>query len=211
MVDSLVTPPLLHAKYMKEIEFLRTALSSFAGMKDETFALSEQFWQLKEYQKGEFYNDYRQVCKHLGFVIEGVFRTYQLDGKTGEEKNVFFYTNNQIVVSYASFINQVPCHFYTQSMIKSKVIYIHTDHLTKLYHTSHQWERFGRLIAEQASTFALLRTESLLFQTPEERYLNLVSQHPDIINAIPLYHISSYLGIQGPSLSRIRKRISDKK
>jgi hypothetical protein len=28
------------------------------------------------------------------------------------------------------------------------------------------------------------------------------------LNAIPLYHISSYLGIQGPSLSRIRKRIA---
>ena len=196
---------------MNEIEFLKTALSSFAGMKSEIFNISEQFWQVKEYEKGQFYNNYHQVCKHLGFVIDGVFRTYQLDEKTGEEKNVFFYTNNQIVVSYASFINQIPCHFYTQSMVKSKVIYIHIDNLLKLYQQSHEWERLGRLIAEQASTFALLRTESLLFLTPEQRYLDLVSQHPDIMNVIPLYHISSYLGIQGPSLSRIRKRISEKK
>lgn len=194
-----------------EIDFLKISLNKLAGIEAETFKLSQGYWQVKEYKKGEFYNDYRQVCKHLGFVIEGVFRTYQLDGKTGEEKNVFFYTNNQIVVSYASFINQVPCHFYTQSMVKSKVIYIHIDNLTKLYQQSHEWEHLGRLIAEQASTFALLRTESLLFLTPEQRYLNLVSQHPDIMDAIPLYHISSYLGIQGPSLSRIRKRILDKR
>jgi len=37
-----------------------------------------------------------------------------------------------------------------------------------------------------------------------------VNHYPDIFNNIPLYHISSYLGIQGPSLSRIRKRLSDK-
>ena len=195
---------------MTEIELLKNALQSFTGMSSDAFKLSENYWQVKTYKKGEFYNDYHQVCKHLGLVIEGVFRTFYLDEKSADEKNVFFYTNNQIVVSYASFINQIPCHYYTQSMLTSKVIYIHFDKLTALYRQSHEWERFGRLIAEQASNIALSRTESLLFQTPEQRYLDLVKQYPDIMNAIPLYHISSYLGIQGPSLSRIRKRISEK-
>ena len=195
---------------MNEITLLRNAFKEFAGMREDSFGLSEQYWQVREYKKGEFYNDFQQVCKYLGFVVDGVFRTYYLDEKTGDEKNVFFYTNNQIVVSYASFINQIPCHFYTQAMVDSKVIYIHIDHLLSLYSQSHDWERLGRLIAEQASNVALNRTESLLFQTPEQRYLDLVAQHPDILNAIPLYHISSYLGIQGPSLSRIRKRIAGK-
>ena len=52
--------------------------------------------------------------------------------------------------------------------------------------------------------------EGFVFKTPEERYLDLIENHPDIFNSIPLYHISSYLGIQGPSLSRIRKRIAMK-
>ena len=134
---------------MNDLEFLKRSLNELASIDEDTFNLSKQFWQVREYKKGEFYNDFRQVCKHLGFVIEGVFRTYQLDPKSGEEKNVFFYTNNQIVVSYASFIHQVPCHFYTQSMVNSKVIYIHIDHLMELYKQSHAWERLGRLIAEQ--------------------------------------------------------------
>ncbi len=196
---------------MSEIDFLKNILKSFAGIENDTFELSKNFWHIKEYKKGELYNDYQQVCKHLGFVIKGVFRSYHLVESTGEERNVFFYTNNQVVVSYASFIHQAPCHFYTQSMAQSKVIYIHYDQLNQLYRQSHEWERLGRLIAEQASTFALMRTESLLFQTPEQRYLDLVYQHPDIMDRIPLYHISSYLGIQGPSLSRIRKRIAEKK
>lgn len=198
------------SKNMTEIEVLEKALNLFAGMSSEAFQLSASHWQLKTYKKGEFYNNYQQVCKHLGFVLDGVFRTYHVDEETADEKNIFFYTNNQLVVSYASFINQIPCHFHTQSMVASKVIYIHFDQLTALYRKSHEWERLGRLIAEQASNIALNRTESLLFQTPEQRYLDLVSQHPYIINSIPLYHISSYLGIQGPSLSRIRKRISEK-
>lgn len=196
---------------MTEIEILERNLNKFSGMSGEAFQLSAKYWQVKTYKKGEFYNDFQQVCKHLGFVLEGVFRTYYVDEKTADGKNIFFYTDNQMVVSYASFINQVPCHFYTQSMVASKVIYIHFDNLMSLYRQSHEWERLGRLIAEQASNVSLNRTESLLFQTPEQRYLDLIKFHPDIMNTIPLYHISSYLGIQGPSLSRIRKRLSEKK
>lgn len=180
-------------------------------MSSEAFQFSTKYWQVKAYKKGDFYNDFHQVCKHLGFVMEGVFRTYYLDEKTADEKNIFFYTDKQLVVSYTSFINQVPCHFYTESIVASKVICIHFNNLISLYRQSHEWERLGRLIAEQVSNVALNRTESLLFQTAEQRYLALIKFHPNIINTIPLYHISSYLGIQGPSLSRMRKRLSENK
>jgi len=49
-----------------------------------------------------------------------------------------------------------------------------------------------------------------MFKSPEERYLELINGQPDIFNLVPLYHIASYLGIKGPSLSRIRKRIVTK-
>jgi hypothetical protein len=70
---------------------------------------------------------------------------------------------------------------------------------------------FGRLVAQEAFNVAIDRAESMLFKKPEERYLGLVEKHPDIIDNIPLYHISTYLGVQGPSLSRIRKRLMSKK
>lgn len=95
-------------------------------------------------------------------------------------------------------------------MTESTVLCIHIKVLQQLYKTSHAWERFGRLLAQEAFNVSIQRTESFLFKTPEQRYHDLVVQHPDIFNQVPLYHISSYLGIQGPSLSRIRKRISGK-
>ncbi|GAB3703375.1 Crp/Fnr family transcriptional regulator [Spirosoma flavus] len=192
---------------MTEIDVLRYALKEFAGIDDEAFDLSMAYWQKKQYQKGEFYNEYKNVCKHLEFILDGVFRAYCVNEQTGEEKNVFFFSKHQIVVSFKSFLEQAPCNYYTESMVDSTILYIHVNHLTPLYKESHQWERFGRMVAERAFSVAMGRTESFLFQTPEQRYLDLVEQHPDIFNAIPLYHISSYLGIQGPSLSRIRKRM----
>ena len=195
---------------MTAIEKLAFAITSFSKMNTEEFQRSLPFWQERTFKKGEFYNERSHICKNLGFIIEGTFRGYIIEEKTGEEKNVFLYSSDQFVVSFKSFINQVPCDYYTQSMTNSTILYINIIDLLALYQQSHQWERFGRLLAQEAFNVAMERSESFLFKTPEERYLDLIKHHPDIFNTVPLYHISSYLGIQGPSLSRIRKRLSGK-
>lgn len=195
---------------MPEIETLAYALSQFAKMPNDEFELSRPHWKLKAYKKGEYYNHHRTVCKYLGFIIDGVFRSYVVDEKTGVEKNIFLYSSNQFVVTFKSFINQLPCDYHTQAMTDATVVYIHIDDLLRLYQQSHQWESFGRLLAQEAFNIAMDRAESFVFKTPEQRYLDLIRYHPQIFNSIPLYHISSYLGIQGPSLSRIRKRITGK-
>lgn len=195
---------------MTEIDILKFALNQFADLTAEDVELSITFWQQKVYKKGEFYNQHKSVCKYLGFITTGVFRSYIIENKTSEEKNVFLYSQNQFVVTFKSFINQIPCDYHTQAMTDASVIYINITDLLSLYKQSHKWETFGRLLAQEAFNVSIRRTESFIFQTPEERYLDLIKYHPDIFNNIPLYHISSYLGIQGPSLSRIRKRISGK-
>ncbi|NIJ53165.1 Crp/Fnr family transcriptional regulator [Dyadobacter arcticus] len=195
---------------MTETNILAYALKEFAGIGAEGFALSLPYWQKKQYGKGEFYNEYKNVCKHLGFILDGVFRTYYIHDDTAEEKNVFFFTTKQVIVAYKSFVTQTPCNYYTQSLANSTIIYIHVKHLKELYQQSHEWERFGRLVAEAAFNIAMTRAEDFMFLTPEQRYLDLVEKHPNIFNTVPLYHIASYLGIQGPSLSRIRKRMIGK-
>jgi len=193
---------------MNNAEILAFALNKFTGMTAKDFELSLPFWKTKIYRKGETFNKYQAVCRNLGFIVKGTFRSYVTHSKSGEEKNIFLYSANQFVVSFKSFVNQIPCDYHTEAMSDSEIIYICFEDLVLLYKTSHIWENFGRLLAQEAFNVAIERTESFIFKTPEQRYLDLVKNHPDIFNSLPLYHLSSYLGIQGPSLSRIRKRIS---
>ncbi len=195
---------------MTDLEKLAFAITSFAKMNPEEFQNSLPFWHQRNFKKGEYYNERHHICKNLGFIIDGTFRSYIIEEKTGEEKNVFLYSSDQFVVSFKSFINQSPCDYHTQALTDSTILYINIIDLLALYQKSHAWERFGRLLAQEAFNIAMERSESFLFKTPEERYLDLMKQHPSILNNVPLYHISSYLGIQGPSLSRIRKRLSGK-
>lgn len=47
---------------MTEVEKLGYALQQFAGLTEEDFKLSEDFWLPKEYKKGDFYNLRGTVC-----------------------------------------------------------------------------------------------------------------------------------------------------
>lgn len=110
------------------MELLESAFRDFTGMDEKAFALSVPFWRKKHYSKGEFFNAYGNVCKQLGFILDGVFRTYYVDDATAEEKNVFFSSKHQMVVSYKSFVEQVPCNYHTAALTDA-----HYDQRTDLY------------------------------------------------------------------------------
>jgi hypothetical protein len=48
---------------------------------------------------------------------------------------------------------------------------------------------------------------SYIINSPEDRYLDLLKNRPDLLDRVPHYQLASYLGIKPESLSRIRKRI----
>ena len=90
---------------MTELEVLSFALKQFANLTADDFNLSTSFWHTKEYKKGAYFNQHKKVCRYLGFINTGVFRSYVIDNKTAEEKNVFLYSKHQFVVPFKSFID----------------------------------------------------------------------------------------------------------
>jgi CRP-like cAMP-binding protein len=108
-------------------------------------------------------------------------------------------------------VSRNPCWYFIEAIEDSEIVFISYKDLNGLYETHPNWGKFGRLLAESFFNLAQTRTEEFIFFSHEERYLRLLEQHPNIIERVPAYHISSYLGITNPSLSRIRKRVEAKK
>lgn len=188
-------------------EILFQYLRNFAALTDKDIAESEPFWKPRKMKKGDFFNMQSMVCNDLGFVVKGIFRIYYRDPTTEKDKNLFFFSENQFVVSFRSFISRNPCWYFIEALEDSEIIFISYKDLHGLYESNPKWEKFGRLLAELFFAYAQSRAEEFMFFSHEERYLRLLDEHPNIIERIPAYHISSFLGITNPSLSRIRKRI----
>ncbi|MDW3193011.1 MAG: hypothetical protein R8G66_11625 [Cytophagales bacterium] len=92
---------------MSNLKILQVAFKEFAGMSEDAFHLSSNYWHEKSFKKGERFNDYKNVCKELGFILAGTFRSYIIDYKSGEDKNLFFYSQNGFVTAYKSFVKQI--------------------------------------------------------------------------------------------------------
>lgn len=190
-----------------EIEKLFLHIEKTMEISRADLELSREYWKLYTFKKGEYFNEYGNICKYLGFVISGVFRTYYIDNNLPKDNNLLLYTNNDFVTAFRSLITQTPCIYYTQSLTNSTILYIHINDLRKLFDTSKGWERVGRIIAEESFNILLYRTENLLLLNAEERYLEFLKRYPSLFNQIAQYHIASFLGLENATLSRIKKRL----
>ena len=188
-------------------DIIATHLKNFAGLSDKDIAEGQAFWKPRKINKGEFFNMQQMVCNDLGLVVKGIFRIYYHDPKTETDKNLFFFSENHFLVSFRSFISRDPCWYFIEALEDSEIVFISYRDLNNLYETNKNWQRFGKLLGELFFFYAQSRLEEFMFFSHEERYLRLLEIHPNIVERIPAYHISSFLGITNPSLSRIRKRL----
>ncbi|MBC8154552.1 MAG: Crp/Fnr family transcriptional regulator [Bacteroidetes bacterium] len=187
---------------------LQQHLQAFAQLSDDDVRLADTFWGIQTIARHDFFNFQNSVCRHVSFVIKGIFRVYYMDPKTDREHNLFFIAENTFLASLKSSITQMAYPYNIEALEDTELLVMKHDHLLALYPQSHGWERFGRLLAEQYLILNQARSESFLTRTAEERYVDLLENYPDLLNRVSLGHISSYLGIKGPSLSRIRAQVA---
>ena len=52
---------------------------------------------------------------------------------------------------------------------------------------------------------------SSIKDTPQQRYLNLLKEKPEIVKRVPQHYIASYLGVTTVHLSRIKGKLTREK
>ena len=72
-----------------------------------------------------------------------------------------------------------------QAIEDSELFIIDYKDLEQLYDKSPKFERVGRLILEYYLAFLQQRITSYLLDTPEERYMRLIRETPDLLNRVP--------------------------
>ncbi len=142
------------------------------------------------------------TCRSIYFIKKGALRIYYF--KDGIDVTESFEFENAIVARAESLFSGKPSRKAIQAIEDTELIAISSPALFKLYDDYPQLERLFRKLFEEAYVKTVNRLESLQFHTAEERYQNLLNDHPDVLKRVPLKFIASYLGITPVSLSRIR-------
>lgn len=186
----------------------RKAIVAISPITEQDWALCQPGLRYLAIKKGDHFIEEGKVYKEIGFVLKGLLRAYYLID--GEEVNCNFFFEGQWPKAYHSFLTQTPSSMWIVAMEDVELLLISYDHLQYLFRESNNWQRFGRIASENAFVLAQLRSEMLLLDKPEARYLKLHHIHPEIMERVPLYQLASFIGVKQPSLSRIRRRLTIK-
>jgi CRP-like cAMP-binding protein len=181
------------------------SIQSVVKLNETEIASLINILEIKKLKKKEFLLQEGKVCDRISFINSGIVRLYY--NVDGLENTVQFFFPNSWYTDYASFLTGQPSMENIQSLEPTEVLQIRKKDLYEHYDRFHAFERVGRIFAEQAFLSVNRLNQMLTNEEPQERYLNLIKQRPELIEKIPQHYIASYLGIKPESLSRIRKRL----
>ncbi len=193
----------IKTKYLAEISKICPSLTK------TELAYLENGMTIVELPNKHFYVHSREIQKSIGFVYSGLLRAFYIDN-SGNEITVRFTRENGYATDYPAFISKTPSKYNIQCIEPCTIVNLNYDYIQNGYKSFAGLERFGRLIAEEVLKSQQKRIESFLFENAEQRYLNFVSESPALFNRVSLSYLSTFLGIERPSLSRIRKKLSKK-
>lgn len=163
---------------------------------------------VRTYSKKQLLLRQGDVSNSFFFIVKGCIRMHYL--VEGQEKTTFFFTENQFVSSYESFTKQKPSTHNLECVEPCEVVVITQANAFELLSFSKNFDSLARIMMEDELAMYQKIVASFITLTPEERYLDLVKNRPQLIQRIPQHQLATYLGVNAESLSRIKKRIANK-
>lgn len=157
----------------------------------------------------EIYRQADSVPQQLGFIVQGLVKGFYSD-VGGDVNVIYFGAEGYPVGDYPAFARQIPSRYTLQAIEPTIVVNLSFEHFQQSLEQIPRLERYYRLLAELGFHNFRLRTEALQSIDAESRYLHFVEQNPTLFERISLSDLSSYLGIQRQSLTRIRKKLGQK-
>lgn len=145
-----------------------------------------------------------KVADKLFVIVKGAARMWF--NQDGKDVTLQFFFEGSPVCSFESFLKEVPSEFNIETIEPTEIIVLDKKDLLA-YGKGHPKEKEAALLylTDRMINYTHLFL-SRIKDTPEQRYKNLLAEHPEILQRVPQHYIASYLGITPVSLSRIRAR-----
>jgi CRP-like cAMP-binding protein len=166
--------------------------------------------KLKKLRKKQYLLQEAEVSRYEYFVNKGCLRAYTIDEK-GQEHIVQFAIEDWWIGDMYSFLTQTPARLTIDALEDSELLYLDKNSQEELYIKVPKFERFFRLLVQNAFIAGQRRISESMSNTADERYCNFIQNYPLMEKRLPLKQIASFLGITPESLSRIRSQYIKKK
>ncbi len=149
-------------------------------------------------------------CADLYFVEKGALYSYLID-QEGDAHVIQFAFEDYWISDMYSFYKNKPALYNVESLEDCQLLVFDQESIQIASDKLRRLDRFFRILAQNAYANAQYRIALNFSADAESRYIELIEKRPDILQRVPQYLIASYLGVKPQSLSRIRKKIAERR
>lgn len=149
-----------------------------------------------------------EISERIFFIEKGCVRCRF--NKDGKDLTMQFFLEGGMVASIESFRKKIPSPVTIETIEPSILWYVDKKEmdriLNELIEIPEIREKFIDILFERTFDY-MKHFVSFIKDSPEQRYLNILKEKPQLIQRIPQHYIASYLGITSVHLSRIKNKL----
>jgi len=165
--------------------------------------------KVKAIKKKEFIVQEGKIALFKGFLQSGCVRVFYTD-KNIKENTLYFGFEGAWLGDIESYHLNKPSRVSIQAIEDCEMIFYTKNTFTDLSKQIKQLERWYEFSAVKMYSQMFDKLIESKIRNVEDKYLYLLSEHPEIFQRVPLQYIADYLEIEPQSLSRLRRRLLKK-
>lgn len=191
--------------YSQVINYIKQRVEISRSAIEESLKYSE----FKKIPKGEYILRAGEYCRFIGFLNKGFIVTTFVDD-SGNEKAAEFKQEGCFFTYTEGLAGNTPSHKNFIAIEDCEALFLKKEYLPLIFKENPKFETlFSQILAEELRE-VLINEQNNKIMSIEERYLALEKTFPAALQRVPVKYIAGYLGVEAPSLSRLRSRLARK-
>jgi CRP-like cAMP-binding protein len=156
----------------------------------------------KKAKRKQFVLEEGDVSSKIVFVTSGCLRSYAVD-KNGTEHVLQFAPAGWWIVDMRSYITGEPARLSIDAIEDTEYLFFHKTDFEELNLKVPKFERFNRILGQNAiATYQHRQIDNAIFAAME-RYANFCQLYPSLIKTLPQKQVASYIGVTPEFLSKM--------
>ena len=177
-------------------------IETIVSLTDEEFDYVMSYFTPRQLRKHQFLVQEGDLVQYNYFIVQGLTKSFYTDD-TGREHIVHFAMDNNWVTDAQAFQLQKKSSLNIYCLEKTELLAISYANIEKLCAGLEKMQYYFRKKLSEENMLLQRRIQCLITNNATNRYHDLATNYPELIQRVPKKMIASYLGVSRETLSRL--------
>lgn len=183
---------------------LRDHIEAISPLSDAEWKTVSTFFQRRKFRKHQYLVQQGDPVPYDFWVVSGLLKAFTV-GDDGKEHILQFAMEDWWCTDYQAYQSGSHASLFIDCLEDSEVLCLRAADKERMCREFRALERFFRIKSGNGYIALQKRIVSLLKESAEERFHNLVAQYPGLVQRVPKKLLAAYLGVSRETLSRFHK------